>query len=65
LKKVKLGQQYDIGNLGIDPPKIIQEVAKSFENLRDKLVLKEMHARKIEKNPSLELENNFKCKRKN
>ena len=33
----KLKQQYDIGNLGIDPPKINQEIVKSFENLRDNL----------------------------
>jgi hypothetical protein len=55
-ESVKLGQQYDIGNLGIDPPKINQEVAKSFENLRDKLVVeRDAIAKKIEKNPSLEL----------
>jgi hypothetical protein len=52
----KLKQQYDIGNLGIDPPKINQETAKSFENLRDKLVVEGNNiAKKIEKNPSLEL----------
>jgi hypothetical protein len=55
-ESAKLGQQYDIGNLGIDPPKINQEVAKSFENLRDKLVVeRDAIAKKIEKNPSLEL----------
>jgi hypothetical protein len=33
-ESAKLGQQYDIGNLGIDPPKINQEIAKSFENIK-------------------------------
>jgi hypothetical protein len=55
-ESTKLNQQYDIGNLGIDPPKINQEIAKSFENLRDKLVIeRDAIAKKIEKNPSLEL----------
>jgi hypothetical protein len=55
-ESTKLGQQYDIGNLGIDPPKVNQEIAKSFENLRDKLVIeRDAIAKKIEKNPSLEL----------
>jgi hypothetical protein len=55
-ESAKLKQQYDIGNLGIDPPKINQEIAKSFENLRDKLVVeRDAIAKKIEKNPSLEL----------
>jgi len=55
-ESAKLKQQYDIGNLGIDPPKINQEIAKSFENLRDRLVVeRDAIAKKIEKNPSLEL----------
>jgi hypothetical protein len=55
-ESAKLGQQYDIGNLGIDPPKINQEIAKSFENIRDGLVVeRDAIAKKIKKNPSLEL----------
>ena len=55
-ESAKLGQQYDIGNLGIDPPKVNQEIVKSFENLRDELSIeRDAIAKKIEKNPSLEL----------
>ena len=55
-ESAKLKQQYDIGNLGIDAPKINQEIVKSFENLRDKLVIeRDAIAKKIEKNSSLEL----------
>lgn len=52
----KLGQEYDIGNLGIDSPKLNQEIIKSYEYMRDNLVTeRDALAKKIKKNSSSEL----------
>ena len=52
----KLGQEYDIGNLGIDSPKLNQEIIKSYEYMRDNLVTeRDALAKKIKKNSSPEL----------